>query len=99
MSINNHGIILNGAVDEKSGYPWYENGFFGFDGRRRGFFRQLYHLTLRDVATKGKNGYWSYIDLINRELKGREGIDTREIVFKAGYDRAVVLHPKREERK
>ncbi len=36
--LKKHGIILAGAVDEKSGYPWYENQLFGFDGRKRGFF-------------------------------------------------------------
>lgn len=97
--IKKHGIILAGAVDEKSGYPWYENQLFGFDGRKRVFFRQLYDRTLRDVATKGENGYGSYIDLINSELKGRDGIDTREIVFQARYDGTVALHPKRAERR
>ena len=94
-----HGIILAGAVDEKSGYPWYENQLFGFDGRKRDFFRQLYDRTLRDVVTKGENGYGSYIDLINSELKERERIDTREIVFQARFDGTVALHPKREERR
>jgi hypothetical protein len=94
-----HGIILAGAVDEKSGYPWYENQLFGFDGRKRGFFRQLYSRTLGDVATKRENGYGSYIDLINSDLKGREGIDTRDIVFQARHDGTVALHPKRDERR
>lgn len=97
--LRKHGIIVAGAVDEKSGYPWYENQLFGFDARKRGFFRALYNRTLQDVAMKKENGYDSYIDLINSELKGREGIDTRDIVFQARYDGTVALHPKRAERR
>ena len=97
--LKKHGIILAGAVDEKSGYPWYENQLFGFDSRKRGFFRLLYDRTLRDVAERRENGYSSYIDLINSELKGREGIDTQDIVFQARYDGTVALHPKRDERR
>lgn len=97
--LKKHGIILSGGVDEKSGYPWYENGLFGFDGRKRGFFRLLYNRTLSDTAMKRENGYSSYIDLINSELKGREGIDTRDIVFQARYDGTVALHPRRDVRK
>ncbi|MBU1136077.1 MAG: hypothetical protein ABIG37_02270 [Nanoarchaeota archaeon] len=97
--IKKHGIILAGAVDEKSGYPWYENQLFGFDSRKRDFFRLLYNRTLNDIAVKGEKGYGSYIDLINSELKGREGIDTRDIVFQARYDGTVAIHPKRDERR
>lgn len=97
--LKKHGIILAGAVDEKSGYPWYENQLFGFDARKRGFFRALYSRTLQDVAMKRENGYGSYLDLINSELKGREGIDTREIVFQARFDGTVALHPKRGEQR
>ena len=97
--LKKHGIILAGYVDEKSGYPLYENQLFGFDSGKRGFFRLLYNRTLRDVAEKKENGYGSYIDLINSELKGREGIDTRDIVFQARYDGTVALHPKRDERR
>lgn len=97
--LRKHGIILAGAVDEKKGYPWYENGLFGFDGRKREFFRLLYDRTLQDIAMNRENGYNSYINLINSELKGKEGIDTREIVFQARYDGTVALHPKRDERR
>ena len=84
--IRKHGIILAGAVNEKRGYTWYENQLFGVDGRKRGFFRQLYDRTLRDIAIKRENGYGTYINLINSELKGKEGIDTRDIVFQARYN-------------
>lgn len=97
--LKKHGIILGGAVDEKSGYPWYENQFFGFDGRKREFFKLLYNRTLRDVAMKRENGYMSYIDLINSELKGKEKIDTRDIVFQARYDGTVALHPRHGEQR
>lgn len=90
--LKKHGIILNGGVDVKSGYPWYENGLFGFDHRGRSFFSVLYDRTIREV-TKGENGYGTYIDLINSDLKGEMGIDTREIVFQAKYDGTVALHP------
>lgn len=86
-----HGIILGGGIGD-SGYAWYENQLFGCDRRGRSFFRSLYDRTIREVM-RGENGYGSYIDLINSELKGKLGIDTREIVFQSRYDGTVALHP------
>lgn len=86
-----HGIILGGGIGD-SGYAWYENQLMGIDKRGRNFFRALYDRTMREVM-RGENGYGAYIDLINSELKGKMGIDTREIVFQSRYDGTVALHP------
>ena len=89
--LRKHGIILGGGIGD-SGYAWYENQSFGIDRRGRSFFRTLYDRTVREVM-RGENGYGSYIDLINSELKGKMGIDTKEIVFQSRYDGTVALHP------
>ena len=91
--LKKHGIILSGGVHETMGL-WYENQLFGFDGKKRGFFRSLYDRTLRDVAMKGENGHGSYINMIDSELTEKENIDLREIVFQARYDGTAALHPR-----
>ena len=91
--LKKHGIILSGGVHEKVG-PWYENGLFGFNPTKRDFFRLLYDTTLRDVVMERENGYGSYINMIDSELKEKENIDLREIVFQARYDGTAALHPR-----
>jgi hypothetical protein len=90
--IEKFGLILGGAVDDKSGFPWYENQLFGFDNSKKNLFRNLYYATVGDVM-KGENGYRAYIRFVNDEIKGRFGIDTREIVFQAQHDGSVAQHP------
>jgi hypothetical protein len=94
--LKKHGIILAGGVFE-TGNPWYENQLFGFDRRKRKFFRQLYERTLTDAVKRRKNGYPSYVKLIESELEEREGIDTRDIVFQVIRDDGTVpRHPQFE---
>lgn len=87
-----HGVILSGFVDNK-GFPMYENQMFGFDHRIRSLFNGLYERTIRNVMTKAENGYPSYIDFINHELKEKVGIDTKEVVFECRHDGTVAHHP------
>src|SRR3989344_3387328 len=91
--LKKHGIVLSGWVDEKGGPTYYENQLFGFDDRKREFFKLLYYKTLKDVVTRLENGYLSYLALINNELKLQLGIDTREIVFEPKYNGICAYHP------
>ncbi len=93
--LKKHGMLVMGDIS-CMGYPYYENGLFGFDERRRDFFKILYDQTLTDVVQKERNGYSTFVDFINGELRYKEKIDTKEIIFSAKFDGTQAIHQERK---
>ena len=90
--LEKQGVIISAGYFTLDGKLCIENGLFGFDGRKREFFRKLYDQTVRDAVNNKLNGYLTYIHLIN-ELEWKDKIDKKEIIFFASYDETRASHP------